>query len=366
MNTGERIDDVGAAAYTVPSEDPAADGTFTRSETTLVLARAHAGDVTGIGWTYGPSATATLITHQLAPVVRGRPMLDVPGCHEAMCRAVRDAGRVGMCSLAISALDCALWDLKARSLDLPLHHLLGVVRAEVPVYGSGAFTTLGDDRLRRRLEHWAHDLRIPRVKIEIGEGRGANEERDLARLRLAREIVGAGVELYADANGAYSVKQAIRVARAAEDLDLRWLEEPVPADDLPGLRAVARAVAPEVAAGEYGFDLPYFARMIGNVDCLQADVTRCGGITEFQRVAALARARGRELSGHRAPHLHAAVMSSTPVTRHIEWFHDHVRIEERLFDGTLSSAGGTVRPRDDAPGLGVTLKYPDAEPYRVR
>jgi L-alanine-DL-glutamate epimerase-like enolase superfamily enzyme len=366
VNTGDRIDHVTAAAYTVPGDAPEADGPFACSEITLVLARAQAGDTTGIGWTYGPAVASALIARELAAVVRDRRVLDVPGCHEAMCRAVRNAGRPGICALAISALDCALWDLKARSLGLPLHHLLGVVHPEVPVYGSGGITAHGDDRLRRRLDHWVHELRIPRVKIKIGEGRGADEKRDLARLRLAREIVDTETELYADADGAYSIKQAIRVAHAAEDVDLRWLEEPVASDDPRDLRAVALAVAPEVAAGGHGFDLPYFARMIGNVDCLQADVTRCGGITEFQRVAALARARGRALSGYRSPHLHAALMSSIPVARHIEWFEDHVRVEERLFDGTLTPVGGTVRPDDDAPGLGVTLKYRDAEPYRVR
>ncbi|HEU5160143.1 MAG TPA: enolase C-terminal domain-like protein [Streptosporangiaceae bacterium] len=359
------IDAIDAAVYTVPTDKPESDGTLDWSATTMVLVSVRAGDAVGTGWTYGPAAVAIIVADQLAGAVRGRSPFDVPAAHETMCRAVRNAGRPGVCSMAISAVDCALWDLKARVLDLPLHRLLGVATGEVPVYGSGGFVSYDTATMRDQLERWAGDLGIPRVKIKIGERRGAAEERDMRRLLLARELVGSRVELYADANGAYSVKQAIRMARAAQSLDLRWFEEPVSSDDLAGLRTVREAVAAEVAAGEYGYDLPYFARMVDAVDCLQADVTRCGGITEFLRVTGLARAHNRQVSAHCAPHLHAAVMAAVPNARHIEWFHDHVRIEELFFAGTLSPKGGVIRPRDDAPGHGLAFKQADAEPYRV-
>ncbi len=359
------IGPIDVSAYTVPTDGPESDGTLEWSETTLVLVRVRAGDATGTGWTYGQAAIAGIVADLLTGAVRGRSALDISGSHEAMCRIVRNAGRPGVCSMAISAMDCALWDLKARVLDLPLHRLLGAVNDEVPVYGSGGFIGYDAAAMCAQLEYWAGELDIPRVKIKIGEASGAHEERDMQRLLLARELVGSRVELYADANGAYSVKQAVRMARATQSLDLRWLEEPVSSDDLPGLRAVRDAVAPEVAAGEYGFDLPYFAGMVEAVDCLQADVTRCGGITEFVRVAGLARAHGRDVSAHCAPHLHAAVMAAVPNVRHIEWFHDHVRIEEMFFEGTLSPKGGAICPRDDAAGHGLAFKQAAAEPYRV-
>jgi L-alanine-DL-glutamate epimerase-like enolase superfamily enzyme len=351
-----------ASAYTIPTDVPEADGTLEWTSTTLVLVEASVGDITGIGWTYGPAAIVETITGLLTPAVRGVGVLDPPAAHERMCRAVRNAGRPGMCSMAISAVDCALWDLKARHFGLPLHRLLGAVREEVPVYGSGGFTTYDTARMREQLDHWTGDQGIPRVKIKIGEAWGTRESRDLERLRLARDVIGADTELYADANGAYSVKQAVRVAEAA---DIRWLEEPVTSDDLAGLRTVRDAVSCEVAAGEYGYDLPYYARLIDVVDCPQADVTRIGGITEFLRVAGLARAHGKDLSAHCAPHLHVAAMAALPNARHIEWFHDHVRIESMLFDGVLDPAGGTVRPREDAPGLGLEFRRQDAEAYRV-
>jgi L-alanine-DL-glutamate epimerase-like enolase superfamily enzyme len=359
------IGEVDVAAYTVPTDGWEADGTLKWSTTTLVLVQAHAADLTGVGWTYGPAATVGVVADLLTGAVRGRSVHDVPGIHEAMSRAVRNAGRPGVCALAISAVDCALWDLKARVIGLPLHRLLGGVRDDVPVYGSGGFVNYDTRGMRAQLEHWTGELGIPRIKIKIGEGRGGFEERDLSRLLVARELIGNRVELFADANGAYSVKQAIRMARAAESLDLRWFEEPVPSDDLAGLRTVRDAAAAEVAAGEYGYVLPYFAAMVDAVDCLQADVTRCGGITEFLRVAALARAHGRDVSAHCAPHLHAAVMATIPNARHLEWFHDHVRIEEKFFDGTLSARNGKVRPDSAAAGLGLVFKEADAEPFRV-
>jgi len=361
------IESVGVSVYTVPTDSPEADGTLAWDSTTMVLARVRAGGVTGLGWTYGHAACAAVVADRLGPVLLGRAALDVAGAWRAMVRAVRNDGRPGVAGYAISAVDVALWDLKARLLELPLHRLIGAVHEEVPVYGSGGFTTYDDRRLSRQLAHWTQERRISRVKIKIGESWGANPGRDLERMRLAREVVGEGVELFVDANGGYTVKQAVRVMGEAAGLDVRWLEEPVSSDDLHGLRAVRDAVLPEVAAGEYGYDLTYFRRMCqaGAVDCLQADVSRCGGISEWLRVAAVAASHGLQISGHCAPHLHAHAAAATLNLRHLEWFHDHVRIESMFFDGVLDPTGGSVRPRADAPGHGLTLRRADAEPYLV-
>ena len=210
-------------------------------------------------------------------------------------------------------------------------------------------------------------MRIPRVKIKIGESWGTRLGRDLDRIAFARDIIGPGVELYVDANGGYTRKQAVRMARAMADQYVTWFEEPVSSDDLDGLREVRDQVTPDVTAGEYGYDLPYFARMVDAqaVDCLQADVTRCGGFTEWQRAAAVAAARGLEVSGHCAPNLHAHVAAAIPNLRHLEYFHDHARIESMVFDGALDPSGGVLRPDPARPGLGLTLKESDAAPFRV-
>ncbi|MGB7797340.1 MAG: enolase C-terminal domain-like protein, partial [Pseudonocardiaceae bacterium] len=315
----------------------------------------------------GPPACARVVSDQLADVVLGGDAVDVGGAFDRMVKAVRNAGRPGTVGYAISAVDVALWDLKARLLGLPLHRLLGGVRDEVPVYGSGGFTSYREAQLRKQLAEWVYGQHIPRVKIKIGESWGTEVARDLERMAQARDEVGPDVELFVDANGGYDRKQAIRVIRAAADCDIRWLEEPVSSDDLAGLREVRDAVLPDVTAGEYGYDLTYFRRMCaaGAVDCLQADVSRCGGITEWLRVAAVAAAYHLEISGHCAPHLHVHAAAATPNLRHLEWFHDHVRIEQMFFDGALDPTGGALRPDPTAPGNGLRLRREVASRYQI-
>jgi L-alanine-DL-glutamate epimerase-like enolase superfamily enzyme len=361
------IESVGVSVYTVPTDAPEADGTLSWDATTMVLVQVRAGGMHGIGWTYGSTGCATIITDKLAGIVRGRDALDVNGAFEAMVRAVRNDGRPGAVGYAISALDVALWDLKARLLGIPLPRLLGAVRSDVPVYGSGGFTSYDDRQLRDQLSGWALEQRIPRVKIKVGQSWGAEAGRDLERMAQARAVIGAETELFVDANGGYGRKQAIRVMSAAADLDVRWFEEPVSSDDLGGLREIRNAVQADVTAGEYGYDLYYFRRMCaaGAVDCLQADVSRCGGITEWLRVADVAASYGLQISGHCAPHLHAAVATAVPNLRHLEWFHDHVRIESMFFDGALDPVSGVVAPDTGTPGLGLTLRTSDTERYRT-
>lgn len=366
MPAAATVTAVRARAFTVPTDAPEADGTYSWDSTTLVLVEADGGGMTGLGWTYAPAAGAALVENLLVPAVRGVDVLDVPAAAAAMAKAVRNPGRTGLASYAVSAVDCALWDLKARLLEVPLHKLLGAVRDKVAVYGSGGFTSYGEDQLRDQLQGWALEQHIPRVKIKIGQDSGTNVARDLDRIRQARAAVGPNTELFVDANGGYTAKQAIRVMQEVEGERVTWFEEPVSSDDLAGLRAVRAAVTADVAAGEYGTGLFYFQQMCAAdaVDCLQADVSRCGGISEWLRVAAVAGAHGLQLSGHCAPHLSAAVAAATPNFRHLEWFHDHVRIENLFFDGTLDPDGGWIRP-GDSPGNGLAFRAADAAPYRV-
>ena len=360
------VEALDVSVFTVPTDAPEGDGTLTWGSTTMVLVQARSGGGIGTGWTYGPPACAHVVHDQLAEVVLGTDVLDVGAAFDAMVKAVRNAGRVGAVGYAISAVDVALWDLKARLLGLPLHRLLGAVRHEVAVYGSGGFTTYDPRQLDDQLHAWLLQ-QIPRVKIKIGESWGTEPRRDLSRIAQARSVIGSEVELFVDANGGYGRKQAVRVMDLAAECDVRWFEEPVSSDDLAGLRSVRDAVRPDVAAGEYGGDLTYFARMCGAgaVDCLQADASRCGGITEWLRVAAVAAAHHLEISGHCAPHLHAHVAAATPNFRHLEWFHDHVRIERMFFDGTLDPTGGTLCPDPTAPGHGLTLLTDVAGRYQV-
>ena len=320
----------------------------------------------GTGWTYGPSAVADLVEQLLAEHVVGQTPFAVPGLRSAMARAARNATPAGAVGYAVSAVDMALWDLKARLLGVPLADLFGRVHGELPVYGSGGFTSYPDEQTVAQLRGWIAQG-FDRVKIKVAESWGTAERRDVERMHLARTTIGPDVELYVDANGGYSRKQAVRVLREAADARVTWFEEPVSSDDLVGLHEVRGLVEADVTAGEYGTGVTYFRRMCeaDAVDCLQVDATRCGGYTEWLRAAAVAQAFGIEVSAHCAPNVHAHVAAATPNLRHLEWFHDHVRVEEQLFSGSLDPAGGRIRPTS-MPGNGLVLDEDAVGRHRVQ
>jgi len=358
------IEGVRASAYEIPTDSDESEGTLSWTSTVLVVVEATAGGMRGLGHTYADTATARLIRDTLAASVRGRNAFDLPGAWDAMVRSIRNLGRPGIASMAISGVDVALWDLKAKLLDLPLCKLIGQAREAVPVYGSGGFTSYSITQLQQQLGGWVAQG-IPRVKMKIG----THPADDLDRVRAARAAIGADADLYVDANGAYTRKQALRQAELFADLGVVWFEEPVSSDDLEGLRLI-RDRAPagmNIAAGEYGYDLWYFRRMLeaGAVDVQQADGSRCGGITGFLRAGTLVEARGMPLSAHCAPSLHLHACCAVPNLWPIEYFHDHVRIESMLFDGAVSPTDGLLHPDLTRPGIGLDFKRKDAERFAV-
>jgi L-alanine-DL-glutamate epimerase-like enolase superfamily enzyme len=231
------------------------------------------------------------------------------------------------------------------------------------VYGSGGFTSYPNERLAEQLGAWAAEG-IPRVKMKVGR----DPDADLERVRVARGAVGPNVELMVDANGAWRRKQALGwMERFCEEFGVTYVEEPVTSDDLDGLRLL-RDRAPagmSVAAGEYGWDLPYFARMAPCVDIQQADVTRCGGITGLLRVDTICKAHSIPFSAHCAPAISAHACSAMETFIHLEYFHDHVRIESMLFDGALEPDAGALVPDSSRPGLGLELRRDVAEEYAL-
>ncbi|HET8875307.1 MAG TPA: enolase C-terminal domain-like protein [Casimicrobiaceae bacterium] len=363
MKRGVPIDRIEVSAYTIPTDAPESDGTLEWHQTTLVLVQARAGATAGIGYSYANRATAALIHDTLTSVVEGRDALDVAGAWDAMVASIRNLGRPGISSMAIAAVDNALWDLKARLFDVPLVHLLGAARDAIPVYGSGGFTSYTLARLAEQLGGWAHSG-IRMVKMKIGREPAA----DVGRVRAARQAIGDDTSLFVDANGAYSRKEALAFADAFVQQRVTWFEEPVPSDDLEGLRLVRdRAPASiDITAGEYGYDLVYFRRMCeaGAVDVLQADATRCAGVTGFMRAATVAKAFHLPLSSHCAPSIHVHPCCAVNA-RHLEYFHDHVRIEHMLFDGVLDPVDGMLRPASDRAGFGLAFKAADAKRYAV-
>ena len=358
------IEKIDVAAYKIPTDFPESDGTYEWKLTTLVVVAAHAGDEIGLAYTYADGATARLIHDKLAAAIEGLDALAVPLAWQTMVGSIRNLGRPGISSMAISAVDTALWDLKAKLLGLPLATLLGAVRDAVPVYGSGGFTSYSLEQLRAQLGGWA-EQGIGRVKMKIGRDPLA----DPRRVAEARQAIGPNVELFVDANGAYSRKQALAEAEAFAEQGVCWFEEPVSSDDLEGLRLLRDRTPPgmEIAAGEYGYDLVYFRRMLeaGAVDVLQIDATRAGGITGFLQAASLAAAFGLEVSAHCAPSLHVHPCCALANVRPLEYFHDHARIEQLLFDGALTPEAGELRYDKSRPGMGIELKRSDAERYAL-
>jgi L-alanine-DL-glutamate epimerase-like enolase superfamily enzyme len=362
---GAPIADLHATAYRIPTDSPEADGTFSWQATTLIVVKVAArGGQSGLGYTYADVSLTALIQGQLKKAIADRDSFDVPGCWIAMQRSVRNLGRSGLAGCAISAVDAALWDLKARSLGLPLASLLGRCRDQVPIYGSGGFTSYSAEQLRDQLSGWVERDGCRFVKMKIG----SEPEKDPERVAEAKDAIGDH-ELFVDANGAFSVKQALDFAESCLDADIRWFEEPVTSDDLPGLRLMRERVPDqmEVAAGEYIYTCDDARRFLeaDAVDVLQADATRCGGITGFLQVGALCEAHHIDLSAHCAPAIHRHAACAVPRLRHLEWFHDHVRIEQMLFDGAPVAHAGAITPDLNQPGHGIVFKAKDAERYRV-
>ena len=359
MSAATPVERLEVHAYTIPTDEPESDGTLEWDSTTIVVVEAHAGGRTGLGYTYCDAAAAEVISSQLAGAVEGEDVMDVRAAWLRMGAQVRNAGRPGIGFCAVSAVDQALWDVKARLLGVPLVVLLGAAHDEVPIYGSGGFTSYSNERLCEQLGGWA-EAGIPRVKMKVGR----DPERVPVRLDAAREAIGEDVDLFVDANGAFARKEALAWAeRYADSWNVKWFEEPVSSADLEGLRLI-RDEGPaglEIAAGEYAYVPTDFRNIVGCVDCLQADVTRCGGITGLLSASGLANAAEIDISAHCAPAISTHAFCAVERRRHLEYFHDHVRIEGMLFDGVPDPDGGVLRPDRSRPGNGLELKRAEAE-----
>lgn len=362
--SGTAIASVNVAAYTIPTDAPEGDGTLEWDSTTLIVCEIRAANEIGLGYTYGNQATALVAHHLSQKCLLHQSVFDIPRAHVNMLAQVRNDGSRGIAAMAISALDVALWDLKAKLLACSVADLIGSVHASVEAYGSGGFTTYSNQQLSSQLSGWVADG-LTSVKMKIG----ADPSSDLDRVRVAREAIGLTAQLFVDANGAFDAKQGITFAKRLEDFNVSWFEEPVSSDDLDGLRRV-RDSAPagmEIAAGEYGYDALYVRRMLEAraVDVIQLDATRCKGYTGFLEGSAVAASFGCPISAHCAPSLHMHVACAVPQFRHVEYFHDHARIESMLFDGFIPPRNGELRPDRSRPGMGLAFKNRDAERFLV-
>lgn len=364
MTSAPRIERLDVSAYTVPTETPEADGTFAWHETTLVLVRAASCGTEAIGYSFADVASAKLVDDSLRREVVGQSALHITENRMRMLRAIRNLGRPGICSMAIAAVDNALWDLKARLLGLCVGDLIGRAHHSIRAYGSGGFTSYSNDQLERQLAGWIAEG-LTSVKMKIG----SDPDLDVERVRVARGAIGAEAELFVDANGAYGRKDALRKASEFAEFGVSWFEEPVSSDDLDGLRLIREHAPPgmRIAAGEYGYDSFYFRRMLEAqaVDVLQADATRCAGVTGFLAAGNIADSFSVPFSAHTAPSLHAHAACALPGAINVEYFFDHYRIEGMFFDGALPPSRGMLTPDPARPGFGLECKQADMEKYKV-
>lgn len=353
------------SAYEIPTGVPQSDGTLAWSATTLVLVQLEAGDQVGIGYSYANSATARLIQDTLLPLVTGSDSMAIEHTATEMTGALRNMGQTGISAMALAAVNNAQWDLKAKLLQTSVAGLLGGVRDRVPAYASGGFTSLTLPELQQQIEAWC-EQGFRHIKIKVG----SDPQQDIARVRAARAVMPPSVQLMVDANGAYSVKQALAMAEAFAEFQVSWFEEPVRSTDLAGL-AMLRTRGPAgmfISAGEYGYDPNYFRRMLEAqaVDTLQADATRCKGVTGFMKASVLCEAFDIPLSSHCAPALHAHTCCAARPACHLEYFQDHVRLESRLFDGAPTVIDGMIGPDWERPGFGLEFRQADANQFAVQ
>jgi L-alanine-DL-glutamate epimerase-like enolase superfamily enzyme len=362
-----KVERLEISIYRIPTDRPEADGTFHWDETTLVLVEAVADSgLRGLGFSYTTAAAGRVIQDLLTEAVIGLPVEHMGVAWEAMIRAVRNAGQPGMAATAISAVDISLWDLRARAAGLPLFQLLGAYRESVPIYGSGGFTTYSEPELVEQLTNWV-ERGISKVKMKVGKDSGTKATEDLARVSAVHREIGPSAELFVDANGAYTAKQAIQVASRFHEEGVTYFEEPVPFAHINQLAFIRKHSPIAIASGEYGYSAYDFRDVLQAeaVDILQADATRCLGITGCLQAAGLAYAFGIPFSTHTAHSIHVHVGCAVPQIDHLEYFYDHVRIEEVLFDGVLQPQEGYLRPDPDRPGLGLELKTKDAQRWRL-
>lgn len=358
------IDHVSVSVYKIPTQTPEADGTLDWDHTILVYVEINGGGKTGIGYSYACYATAILIKEILSERIKGMNIFDIPSIGYHMIHAIRNQGRDGISSMAISAVDIALWDLKAKLLDISLVKLLGSLNEKVVVYGSGGFTNYSDQQLEEQVKLWK-SFGINKIKIKIGR----DPKGDETRILNLQNYYGERPEIFVDANGAYQKKEALYYGKRFAELGVVWFEEPVSSDDIESLKFLSENVPPPVniAAGEYGYNLFYFNRMLKEkaVDILQIDATRCGGFSEMIKAINLAETYSIPVSTHCAPYLHLHMACATNVI-HMEYFYDHYRIETELFDGAITPDNGHLKPDCSRPGIGLELKKKDAEKFLYR
>lgn len=319
----------------------------------------------GVGLTYneiGGEATKTLIEKSIAPKIIGKDVFCTEDIWNDLFQYLRGVGRKGLTFCAISAVDIALWDLKGKILNMPLNRLWGsTCKTEVPVYASGGWTSYSDDELLEEIQQFVNDG-YTKVKFKVGSKGGIHD--DLRRLRKVRDTFGAGLEIMLDANNCWDAATAIRFADRAKECDIAFLEEPVFADDIGGLRRFREASVVPLATGEHEYT-KFGARELlerGATDIVQIDSCRTGGFTEMLKIAAMTQAWNVKFAPHAMEFINLHLLSTYPNALYAERLYLFNELWDNVFVDLPKIKDGYVEvPQGPGHGLKLNMDFVKSE-----
>jgi L-talarate/galactarate dehydratase len=341
----------------VPADEPLAGGPpFSRPfhEFVTLEIGTDAG-IEGIGVTFfGAALTATLkhAVDQLGELALGEDPLRIESVGRKLRNAAAGSGPGGIFTLAFSAIDMALWDIKGKALGQPLGTLLGGLRERVPAYASGALLRTHPLAHVTKAAALLVEKGFRQMKMQLALPGDTTPEREAERARLIREAVGPDVDLMCDINQRWSVSQAIDIGRRIEEVRLYWLEDVTAHDDYAGLARVADALVTPVCGGEYVYGITPFRHMLEarSVDIVMIDLLRVGGITNWLKVAGMAEAFNLPVVSHLFPEIHVHLVAAIPNGLTVEYMPWSFRLFEEV---PVPVTGELIVP--SKPGLGLAF-----------
>lgn len=360
-----KITNISSETYRWPRSKPISNGLHTYTHVTLGFLKIETdAGITGIGLGGGHSIVESAIEH-FKPQLFGRDPLDVERIwHDLWVPKL--VGRRGMTTRAISVIDIALWDIRAKAAQMPLYKMLGGFRSRVPTYIAGGYYEEGKglpelaEEMRENVEMGARAIKMKVGAVPIRE--------DVERVRVVREAIGPDVKLMVDANCAYKLYEAIQLAKRIEEFDPFWFEEPIAVDDYEGHRRLAESTSIPIATGENEYTRYGFRDLIERraAAILNPDAIICGGITELVKIAHLAQAYDIDIAPHGPQEIHVHLVAALSNGLILEFYRDTVDpMWGKTFHHTLRlNDDGTVSP-PDVPGIGIDPNYAMLAPHRV-
>jgi len=360
-----KISSVESRIVRLPADEPLAGGPAapgaTRDFVALELRTSDGVDGIGVAFFGGPlSGALKAAIDALGALAIGEDPMRIEAIGEKLRTAASSCGPGGIFTLALAAIDIALWDIKGKALGLPVAALAGRFRSEVPAYASGA--------LMRQfpLEHVVRagsrlvEKGFRQMKMQLALPGDTSPAREVERTRLIRESVGADIDLMCDINQRWDVRQAIDIGRRIEQYHLFWLEDVVAHDDYPGMARVAQALDTPVAGGEYVYGAVPFRHMLEarSVDIAMIDVLRAGGITQWLKIAAMAQAFNLPVVSHLLPEIHVHLVAAIPNGLTVEYMPWSLGLFEEV---PLPQKGMLRVP--DKPGLGLKFNRETLKRY---